>query len=91
MENTRAEVPWVNESATPGERLHPRVFRYVCSSPPQGWMLTWRADTSLDMHTDLHVIKLRSQGTFVVGFCEIVAWEVEQLLIPGIFKNDYHV
>lgn len=39
VESRQPKVPWVNESATPGEWLHPRASRYVYGLPPQGWLL----------------------------------------------------
>lgn len=45
VESRQPKVPWVNESATPGEWLHPRASRYVYGLPPQGWLLlAWTLD-----------------------------------------------
>lgn len=44
VESRQPKVPWVNESATPGEWLHPRASRYVYGLPPQGWLLAWTPD-----------------------------------------------
>lgn len=70
VESSQAEVPWVNESATPKEWLHPRVSRYVYGLPPQGWLHAWRVDSLLFGRTCLHTVRIATKGWKGVSLTE---------------------